>query len=187
MGSGRNGTFDIYPDWNQWAILLTSDATTDWAAPTFFYKYWKWFRAEIGILKLRSVEGHGQWDGRTIFHQLNQEDLTEFQPIAVLTRATIKLHKLKSFWKNVPAVAKKMNETNGLITSIGIGEVPFIKQATLSIWENQSAMKAFAYKLAEHRTVIQKTRSEKWYQEEMFVRFNIIEASGKLNGLSLKI
>ncbi|MFT4153617.1 hypothetical protein [Parafilimonas sp.] len=34
MGSGRNGTFDIHPDLNQWALLFTADDKIT-QAPTF--------------------------------------------------------------------------------------------------------------------------------------------------------
>ena len=27
MGSGKNGTFDIHPDLNQWALLFTAEDT----------------------------------------------------------------------------------------------------------------------------------------------------------------
>jgi hypothetical protein len=94
--------------------------------------------------------------------------------IAVLTRATIRLSKLKSFWKSVPDVSAQMQDAKGLIASFGIGEIPFIKQATLSIWEDVESMKTFAYQMKAHQTVIQKTRKENWYSEEMFTRFEVI-------------
>jgi heme-degrading monooxygenase HmoA len=63
----------------------------------------------------------------------------------------------------------------GFITSVGIGEVPFIKQATFSIWESKEQMRSFAYKLPLHKEVIKKTHQEKWYSEDMFTRFKVIE------------
>jgi hypothetical protein len=72
----------------------------------------------------------------------------------------------------------------GFITSFGIGEIPWIKQATFSIWESKEAMKAFAYGMREHSEVIQKTRRQKWYSEDMFTRFKIIESTGTIKGVS---
>ena len=78
-----------------------------------------------------------------------------------------------------------MAAAKGLISSLGIGEMPLIKQATFSIWENKAAIKAFAYQLKEHQEVIRKTRAEKWYSEDMFVRFKILEVVGTIRGSTM--
>jgi hypothetical protein len=44
-------------------------------------------------------------------------------------------------------------------------------------------MKNFAYSMKLHADVIKKTRKEKWYSEDMFVRFAIIRTWGTLNGI----
>ena len=75
-----------------------------------------------------------------------------------------------------------MSTSQGFITSVGIGEIPWIKQATFSIWESKHLMKNFAYRMQEHAEVIRKTKQENWYSEEMFIRFQIIENEGSLRG-----
>lgn len=102
--------------------------------------------------------------------------------IAILTRATIRLSKIKYFWRHVAAVTKKMKRAKGFVTSVGIGEIPWIMQATFSVWENKSAMKDFAYRTPEHEAVIKKTREQRWYSEEMFVRFKITGSCGSIHG-----
>ena len=102
--------------------------------------------------------------------------------IGILTRATIRINKLNSFWKNVGGVASQMAGAEGLITSLGIGEIPWIKQATFSIWESKAHMKQFAYQMKEHAEVVRKTRKEDWYSEDMFVRFKITGSKGSLRG-----
>ena len=77
-----------------------------------------------------------------------------------------------------------MNSADGLITSIGIGELPFIKQATFSIWQSKEKMKHFAYQMHQHTEVIKKTRDEKWYSEDMFVRFKPLKVTGSIKGAS---
>ncbi len=173
MGCGKNGTFDKHPDWNQWAILINSESPYPITIP-FIDGWIKLFNAKVSTITLQPIEGHGTWDGKEAFGQLPKQ--TDYEgKIAVLTRATIRLSKLTAFWSNVEGVAKQMATADGLITSIGIGEVPFIKQATFSIWESKKQMKDFAYKMKEHAEVIRKTKKEDWYSEEMFVRFKIIE------------
>lgn len=176
MGCGKNGTFDIHPDLNQWALLFTADDKTI-KAPAFLYRYWKFFRCDLKELLLQPIEGHGLWDGKKVFGKLPKETMYD-EPVAVLTRATIRLSRLKNFWSNVDAVAGITPSAKGLIISYGIGEMPWIKQATFSIWENKAAMKNFAYSLQQHKDVINKTRSENWYKEEMFVRFRVINTIG---------
>ena len=103
--------------------------------------------------------------------------------VAVLTRATIRFSKLKRFWTHVDPVAQIMTKAKGYLTSVGIGEAPFFRQATISIWDNMENMKAFAYGSKEHAEVIKKTKKEDWYSEELFARFKIISGSGTLNGV----
>ena len=44
-------------------------------------------------------------------------------------------------------------------------------------------MKQFAYKMKNHAEVIQKTRKENWYSEDMFVRFEVKQTWGTINGV----
>ncbi len=199
MGCGRNGTFDKTPDWRQWAVLEVRSLESEvWSekdnhnsslltpvprlqSPDFLLLWWKLFNCEKWTLELEPIEGHGTWDGKQCFGTLAKQTGYEGM-IGILTRATIRLNKLNSFWRNVDAVAQQMAGANGFITSLGIGEVPFIKQATFSIWESREQMKQFAYQMQEHAEVIRKTRKENWYSEEMFVRFKIISSHGTLQG-----
>jgi len=68
---------------------------------------------------------------------------------------------------------------------VGIGENPFLDQATFSIWESPEAMKKYAYQSFDHSDVIKLTRDRKWYSEELFARFAILESTGTLNGQSI--
>ena len=59
------------------------------------------------------------------------------------------LHPLKTAKKileYVQSVSDSMHKAEGFIKSYGIGEMPYFKQTTFSIWENKTAMKQFAYK-----------------------------------------
>ena len=190
LGSGKNGTFDKNPDWQQWGILtvhkgavIQENDIISTLYGGFIAKWLKWFGCETLTYILTPIEGHGLWDGKKAFGELPPK--SEFDGvIAVLTRATIRISKLKQFWKHVDPVAKHMANSDGFIISYGIGEMPWLKQATFSIWQNKEAMKAFAYTMKEHAEVIRKTRQEKWYSEDMFVRFKIDACIGTLNGIN---
>lgn len=181
MGSGRNGTFDKVPDLHQWAVLTVykempsfdDDALLPERLYGKFIAAWlRLFKCRLHTYILDPAEGHGKWDGKAAFGDIERREMPG--KIAVLTRATIKLNKLKYFWAHVAPVAAKMATAKGFIASYGIGEVPWIKQATFSIWESKEDMTAFAYGMQEHREVVKKTRAEKWYSEDMFVRFEIM-------------
>ena len=190
MGTGRNGTFDIMPDLNQWAILTTSEMdnqtviTKEYLVELygkFIVKWFSVFSKEVYVLLLKPIKSHGLWDKNEVFGQIDSNIVSKGQ-IATLTRATIRLSKLSAFWKNVPIVSNKMQQAKGLTFSIGIGEIPWIKQATFSIWDSLEDMNQFAYKMKDHSEVIKKTRSENWYAEDMFARFNIIDSYGSVQG-----
>jgi heme-degrading monooxygenase HmoA len=179
MGTGKNGTFDKRPDFNQWAIMAAhvleiSDNNIENLYGKFIAKWFRIFKCETKIYLLDPIEGHGTWDNKKPFGVLPAKSDYEGK-IAVLTRATIKLNKLKYFWQNVAPVAEKMNTAKGFLISYGVGEIPWIKQATFSIWESKEDMKNFAYGMKEHAEVIKKTRQQKWYSEDMFTRFKVVE------------
>ena len=148
--------------------------------------YWKIFHCRLKQFILQPIEGYGLWDGKEVFGKL-QKQSGFTGPVAVLTRATIRLKSLKNFWKEVGSVANKMKSAQGFIMSYGIGEVPFIKQATFSVWKDKTSMQAFAYSTQEHATVIRKTRNENWYREELFVRFCIISVKGFTPNIEAKM
>src|SRR3954469_21019777 len=110
MGCGKNGTFDIRPDMQQWAILVTTNhsfISTSELYGKFITRWWKRFNCELFTIVLQPTEGHGSWDNKKPFgdlpRQTNEDGLT-----AVLTRATIRWGKLKAFWQNVQSAAEPL-------------------------------------------------------------------------------
>jgi hypothetical protein len=198
MGTGKNGTFDKVPDLQQWAILTVQDRmfnvhswqSTALNSPAllqeilgkFICKWFSLFKCETCIFLLEPLESHGVWDGKKVFGDTGTKNDYNGK-IAVLTRATIRINKLKYFWQNVAPVANKMADAKGFLFSAGIGEIPWLKQATFSIWQSKEDMKNFAYGMKEHYEVIKKTRKQDWYSEEMFTRFRIVYTNGNLRSV----
>jgi hypothetical protein len=196
MGSGRNGTFDKTPDFMQWCILLTLPEAHFNSLPQnhnnflkqllggFIYNWLKLFTKEQLVLSLATLKTHGQWDEKEPFGQTLKNHSYD-GPICVMTRATIRLNRFSNFWKHVDGVAKTLNAYPDFITSFGVGEIPWIKQATFSVWKSETAMMDFAYKQREHAQVVQKTKKENWYSEDLFCRFIPLRSSGTLKGKNL--
>ncbi len=187
MGSGKNGTFDLNPDWQQWGLLATWETEEDFNQfykNSYITKWWDFFGVDRWSILSKPLVSHGKWDGKEPFKQLSENiiDKNYNGPVAVLTRARVRISMLKNFWSNVNSVASIMEKAPGFITSFGIGEAPFFLQATFSIWESVEDVKNFAYKSKEHAEVIAKTRTEDWYSEELFARFIPFKTLGSLNG-----
>ncbi|MDT3401743.1 DUF3291 domain-containing protein [Mucilaginibacter terrae] len=183
LGCGRNGTFDLSPDWQQWGLLAVWNTRADFdnfQQRSLISLWWKKLATESWTLLAEPLQSHGKWDGKEPFGSANTKDYNG--PVAVLTRATIKLKRLKNFWSHVDQAAAHMTTAKGYITSVGIGEAPVYRQATFSVWESLDDVKDFAYRSREHAEIIKKTRSEGWYSEELFARFKPLAAWGTLNG-----
>jgi len=183
MGSGKNAQVDLAPNFKHWAILTTWNNKTDYEQFKINSLSMKWFRffgAEEFTILLKPLSSHGFWSAKEPFktEKINQNPN---ERIAVITRAAIRLDKVKEFRQNIKRAASSMRKAPGFILSAGIGENPFLDQATFSVWENEESMKNYAYKSFDHSDVIKLTRERKWYSEELFARFAIIETHGTLN------
>lgn len=181
LGSGGKGGFSVLPNFSIYAILISweneQDANNFLKTNPIYLNFVKHSFLQKEIL-LGSLAAHGFWDGQQPFNS------TENKPngqIAVITRAKIRLTKLLQFWAYVKPTSESLKNSEGLIFSIGIGELPWVQQATFSIWENKEAMANYAYKNKAHVEVIKKTREQRWYSEELFARFEILESVGKWN------
>lgn len=185
LGSGKNGTFDLSPDWQQWGLLAVwnnAHAFENFYQTSFISQWWKALGTESWTVLLEPLQSHGTWDGKEPF---GKPAITAYTgPVAVLTRATIRFSRLKNFWSHVAEVAQIMRTAPGFVMSLGIGEAPAYRQATFSVWQDIDAVKAFAYQSPEHAEVVKKTRTENWYSEELFARFRIIESRGTLHGVN---
>ena len=183
LGSGAENGFSSKPNFGTYALLCIWEseiyATTFFEKNSFFNKY-KSKCAESFTVFALAAEAHGKWDGKQPF--VSNAILALDKPVMVLTRASIRLSKLISFWRKVGNVSKSLEEYDGLAMSIGVGEWPLIQQATLSIWKTQAEMIDYAYKNEKHKEVVRLTRKLKWYKEELFARFIPYKFLGQWNG-----
>ena len=187
MGSGKEARVDLPPDFKHWGIISAWDNEDDCNAfykNSIVIKWFKFFGIEEFTILLKPLSSHGLWSGVQPF-TVDKSNVKNEGKIAVITRAGIRLSKVKEFRTNIKRAADAMSVAPGYILSAGIGELPFVMQATFSIWENAESMKNYAYKNYDHADVIKLTRERKWYSEELFARFEIIRSEGSLNGIKL--
>ncbi|MFC5270240.1 spheroidene monooxygenase [Adhaeribacter terreus] len=184
MGSGNGLGFSLTPNLNRYGLLCVwqnEDAASSFFAENIAFLNYLQHTSEHWTIWLKPLQAHGLWDGVNPFSEADATLKTD-GPIAALTRATIRLQALPSFWKNVPQTSHALKEAAGLLCSVGLGELPFIRQATFSVWESAEALKQYAYKNALHKEVIKRTREENWYKEELFARFVPVKSEGLWHG-----
>jgi len=184
MGSGGGNGFSVLPNLNVYGMLAAWESEAQ--ARVFFrehdvYQAYCEASNEQWTLFMRTAVVHGEWDAEHPFEQ--QVDYDRDRPVGVLTRATIYPRHLWRFWRFVPSVSRAMSKHHeGLLFSVGVGELPLIQQATFSLWKNSHYMKAYAYQSKQHKQVVKRTREVGWYSEELFARFHPFDSFGSWNG-----
>lgn len=170
-------------DLRRWAVFAVWDDASD--ADRFRHRHplsRRWDQAlERFDVVLRPIGSHGTWDGVNPFDR-SVGEAGPGEPVAVLTRATVRWRWLPAFLRAVPPVDAHLRSVDGLLDAVGIGEVPVGRQATFSLWRDAEAMQRFSYRSAEHVEVVRRTRDEGWYGEELFARFVPISWSGTWDG-----
>lgn len=182
MGSGRSMGFNPLPDWNSYALLQVweseKDAMEFFEYNTLAQQYMARKKQHVTLF-LRTIRTKGAWGGMKPFANISPIDMEN--PLrVVLTRARIKKSRMISFWKAVPESQSRLGDFPDLLYSKGVGELPFIEMATVSVWKNEEAIKSFAYKNASHKKVVMKTKRVGWYSEELFARFQPYKMFGRL-------
>jgi heme-degrading monooxygenase HmoA len=189
LGSGAANGFGFLPNLDRYGFLGVWDSAE--AATTFFEAHPLWAdyqrrSAETWTAQLAPLRSHGLWNKTNPF-DYKDEHATEAEatgPVAVLTRASIRLRRAWRFWGFVEPTSRALAEAPGVRLAIGLGELPLVRQATFSVWDSAVAMQQYAYRDERHREVIQLTRREGWYGEELFARFRVLGSYGTVDGKS---
>lgn len=108
------------------------------------------------------------------------------EPIAALTRASIRISKAAAFWSKAPAAQNSLAQHPGCLLAIGLGEAPLLRQATFSVWESAASMDAYA-RTGSHLEAIKAAGAGRYFSEDMFVRFRPLAAFGTWRGKTLNL
>ena len=108
--------------------------------------------------------------GRPVSLPVNAPRRRRHGPIAVLTRASIRLPKAAAFWRQAPLTQRSLDGAAGCLFSAGVGEAPLLRQATFTMWESVAHMDAYA-RSGAHLEAIKAAQRHGYFSESMFVRF----------------
>ena len=182
LGTGKGETFTPRDaDSRRWGLLISIDQNAlDTFENSSLMQSWNKKAERAFAATLRPISSHGEWSKKIPFNSEAGLAQSWDGKVAAITRARIKWRKNPLFWRSVPPVTASLKNSPGLISAIGIGEAPLGLQGTFSIWENQKAIRDFAYKGVAHQAAIEATQRERWYAEELFARFAITDESGSL-------
>lgn len=183
LGTGGGEGFSLKPDFSTYAFLAVWEDLASYKAcldkHPIFLSYQQNAASQRELI-LKPLKSHGFWSGKNPFKKQEEISMDGNFKAVVITRATLRWNRLFSFWKAVPAASKAIKKAAGVHYFKGIGEWPFIQQATVSIWENFEAVNTFAYKDKAHATIVKKTRQMKWYKEDLFSRFYLLSDTTKM-------
>jgi hypothetical protein len=184
LGTGDGRTFtprDADP--RHWGLLTVWDdaATATRIAPTHpTVTSWDAIATERLVVRLAPLVARGRWAGGQPFGDPTPRRTRG--PVAAITRARIATRKTLTFWRAVPPVSQDLHAVPGLLLALGIGEAPIGLQGTFSLWDDGPALTEFAHRRAAHVEVVRRTVEERWYAEELFARFEVLDVEGTFAG-----
>jgi hypothetical protein len=181
LGCGKGETFtprDADP--YRWGLLLRieEDELAKFESSPLMQR-WNNRATNSFAATLKTISSHGDWSRKKPF-PIEIDGAKWSGPVVAITRARIKPRKNLIFWRSVPPVTAALKRAPGLLSAIGIGEAPIGLQGTFSIWKDGESIREFAYRGVAHRAAIDATERERWYAEELFARFALIDANGRL-------
>lgn len=179
LGTGAGNGFSLWPDFSTYAMLCVWDSETEAESFLSNHNLSKQFDSRASSKTtyfLATIKSHGKWDGANPFSLSKTIDPLQGK-IGIITRATLNTNRLIEFWRSVPKASRAIADADGVSWFKGIGEWPFIQQATFSVWDSEESVQEFAYRSRPHANIVTKTRKRNWYKEDLFARFQILKVT----------
>jgi hypothetical protein len=175
LGTGRDLTFGpTDADLTRWAALAAWDAAPARDGPVD--RAWAAIATARCRLTLQPISSRGAWAGRAPFETCGTKKTDG--PVLALTRARLRPGRAVRFWRTIPTVAGPLPDAAGLLAAFGIGEAPLGWQGTVSVWRAAADLVGFAYRQPEHQAAVDATPVRRWYAEELFARFAVLDVDG---------
>jgi hypothetical protein len=181
LGSGRGGGFGTTPSATIQGLFCVFDdaaAADAFVSETGPFYAWRARARECFTVKLRAYSVRGSWSGMR--PAIGATAPVE-GPIAALTRASIRPTRARHFWRMEPQAERELESARGCLLATGVGEAPFLRQATFTLWDSVASMDAYA-RTGAHLAAIRASAQGAFFSESMFVRFVPEGAQGSWRG-----
>ena len=181
LGSGFEGGFGLRPSPSRqgvFALFESFQTAQDFIDHSPLVHAYQNRSNEFCWATLQTFSCRGSWDG--VSFKANTEPPVK-GPIAALTRASIKLRKAHAFWRHAPPSQTALEGVAGCQLAVGLGEAPFFRQATFSIWDGLDEMNAYA-RTGSQLEAIQAAHHHGYFSESMFARFVPLKVQGQWQG-----
>jgi len=178
LGSGYEGGFGLKPSSSRQGLFLvfhTALAAHDFVARSALLQAYRERSRELCLVMLRTWSCRGSWDGTALDLAT---DKPHSGPIAALTRASIQVRKASAFWMHAPPSQTALDKVQGIQLAVGLGEAPFLRQATFTVWDSVAAMDAYA-RSGPHLEAIKAAAQNQYFSESMFARFIPLSIEGR--------
>lgn len=186
LGSGFNGGFSTKPSLTKQGFICVFDNQE--YASTFLdnasiLRAYQDHSSEMFTATLQAYSSRGSWSG---FSLKNLVAKPEKGPIASLTRASIRPTKAMQFWRKAKPAEDSIIHATGKILTAGLGEAPYLRQATFTIWNDEQSLDSYAHQGA-HLAAIKAAYGKDYFSESMFTRFVVRSAKGVWQGKHVEI
>ncbi len=181
LGSGRG--FTVVPDISRYAFLglwQSEQAADDFFAGSPTYQAWRGRCREHWTVKLVAERSRGTWAGTEM--PRCTAALPPSLPVVVLTRASLRLRALYGFWARARAINRELWSAPGLRLALGVGEIPWLRPVTFSVWDDAAALERFAFGDTRHQHAAHTAMTRRWFREDLFARFVAIASQGTVDG-----
>lgn len=188
LGSGRDGGFGLRPGLDCQGVFATFDRVEEaleFATASPAIARYRDRALEQVVAVLSATQARGAWSGATLSPDPDADPPGPGMPVAALTRAAIRPRQALRFWRHSPPTERALAGSPGCRLAVGLGEAPFLRQATFSLWDDVASMDAYARRGA-HQRAIDASWQGQYFSEWMFVRFQVRHLEGRWAGRDLQ-
>ena len=186
LGSGFNGGFSTKPSLTKQGFFCVFDSAKN---ATHFedsplLKAYRDHAYEFFLASVQAYSSRGSWSGFAM--SCTNTNPSANAPIASLTRASIRPSKAMQFWAKAKPAEDAIKLASGKILTAGVGEAPYFRQATFTIWDDAQSLEQYAQQGA-HLSAIKAAYGQSYFSESMFTRFRVLKARGTWQGKYVQI